>query len=106
VWRVAVGLSLAAIMAVFGVTSGRASGSPYAAKLAPGAQHANQRVIFILRNQHTELAGRANAAARTSAIVAEQAPVMSVLSSMNAANVSGFHVINAISATVTSASEA
>lgn len=70
------------------------------------AANANQRVFVILRDQHHELASRANQQARAALFAREQAPVISELNQVKAARVQGYHLINAVSATVSKAEEA
>jgi hypothetical protein len=105
-WRVLSGLSLAIPTALFGagVNGTHAAGATIsAAQIAQLEQNANQKVIVILKNQHSELNGRAHMAARTAAIKADQAGVVGELSQVQAKNVSAFHLINAVAATVSKA---
>ena len=66
------------------------------------AQGSQQKMIVILANQHSNLGGRSNTGPRTSAISADQAGILSQLSQVHATSVHSFHLINAISATITS----
>src|SRR5947209_17828333 len=105
-WRLLCGLSLAVPTALFGmgVHGGNAAGNPISpAQLAQLQQNPNQKVIVILKNQHSELSGRATMAARTSAITADQAGVVKELTQVQAQHVTAFHLINAVSATVSKA---
>lgn len=71
-------------------------------RLAGGSK---QKVIVVLKNQFHTLTGRAHAdlAQRQTAISDVQRPVLSELHQVEATNVTAFRIINAISATVTSA---
>jgi subtilisin family serine protease len=70
-------------------------------RLSAGAK---KRTIIIFKNQLTNLpARRGTASARASAAVASQATVRAELSRVHARNVHGFQIINAISATITTA---
>jgi hypothetical protein len=72
-------------------------------QIAQLSQNANQNVIVVLGNQHTDLYGRGNKAAREAAIAADQAPVRSELNSVGANNVKAFHLSNMIAARVSKA---
>jgi subtilisin family serine protease len=64
------------------------------------------RVIVVLRNQLSNLpASRAQVGARHAAAVSTQAPLVSQLSASGARNLHGYTLINAVSATVSSAEE-
>jgi subtilisin family serine protease len=70
-------------------------------RLSAGAQ---KRTIIIFRNQLTNLpARRRTVKARASAVVASQASVRAELTRVHASHVHSFQIINAISASVTSA---
>jgi hypothetical protein len=64
---------------------------------------ANQRSIIVLRNQHRELPAKgASVPARTTAVDADQRQVKSELSQLHATT-KGFHVVNAVAATISKA---
>jgi hypothetical protein len=68
------------------------------------AAHATDRSIIIFKNQLSSLPVRgADARLRVSAANAAQAPVMAQLRQLHAKGVQGFHIINAIAATISSA---
>ena len=70
-------------------------------RLSAGAA---QRSIVILRNQHPELPARgATAASRVRTVDGEQAPLRGELGALHAKDVRPFHVVNAISATISGA---
>jgi hypothetical protein len=70
-------------------------------RLAAGA---GQRSIVVLRNQHPELPARgATAGARASTIDADQAALRGELARLRAGDVRGFHVVNAVAATISKA---
>jgi hypothetical protein len=70
-------------------------------------QSATHRVIIVLRNQVSNLpATRADVSRRRAAVVLAQAPVASSLAASGAKHVHSFTVLNAISATVSSAEQA
>jgi Subtilase family len=71
--------------------------SPEIARLS---QSVNQKVIIVLRNQHTNLFGRSQLASRATAINASQSPVRSELNLVRARNVRAFSFANMIAATV------
>jgi len=108
------------LTAVAGVVLAVASGGPALAAPAPaqpGAQapltmadvarlsaDATQRSIVILRDQHPELPARgATAASRARSLDGEQAPLRSELALVHAKDVRAFHLVNAISATMSRA---
>jgi hypothetical protein len=71
------------------------------ARLAAGA---DRRSIVILRNQHAELPARGvTAAARTRSVDGDQAPLRSELALLHAGDVRGFHLVNAVAATISRA---
>lgn len=110
-------LTLAVSMALLVAASG---GSAFAAP-SPGAEarfpgqltlddiarlsaDATRRSIIIFRNQHGELPARGSTAgARARTIESDQAAVRNELAQLHARNVRGFHLVNALSATVSSA---
>jgi hypothetical protein len=75
-----------------------------AAQIRRLSSGAKKRTIIIFKNQLTNLpARRGTASARASAAVASQATVRAELSRVHARHVHSFQIINAISATITSA---
>src|SRR5262245_1752169 len=100
---------------VAGMLLAAASGGPaLAAPAQPGGQapltmadvarlsaDATQRSIVILRDQHPELPARGiTAATRARSLDGEQAPLRSELALVHAKDVRAFHLVNAISATM------
>lgn len=81
------------------------SGPLTKAQILKLAGHANQHVIIIFKNQFRLLQGRSRhlVAARSSAIAASQAAIISELRSVRASRVLPFHLINAIRATISPA---
>jgi hypothetical protein len=78
-----------------------------AAQVERLAAHATQRSIIIFRNQLTGLPAKgATASARIQAANADQAGVLAELRQAHATHVHSFHIINAISATISSAEAA
>ncbi len=68
------------------------------------AAHATDRSIIIFKNQLTNLPARgATEALRVDAAAAAQAPVLAELHRLHAKHVIGFHIINAIAATISPA---
>jgi hypothetical protein len=65
------------------------------------SQHANQKVIVLLQNQHSETP--ASTSTRKARLAADQAPIVNELSQLHAANLHSFGFVNAVSATVSSA---
>jgi hypothetical protein len=85
-------LLIAALLLVGSVSAGAKSQAP------------TQRVIIVLRNQVPNLpATRADVARRRAVVTRSQAPVDSSLAASGAKHVHGFTVLNAVSATVSSA---
>jgi hypothetical protein len=75
-----------------------------AAQVRQLAAHATDRSIIIFKNQLSSLPVRgATMQRRVSAANAAQAPVMNELATLHATHVQGFHIINAIAATISSA---
>jgi hypothetical protein len=65
---------------------------------------ANQRSIIVFKNQHPELPPRAEVAnQRAQAVDSDQAGVKSELAQLHSKNVNTFHVVNAVSATISKA---
>ena len=68
------------------------------------AAHATDRSIIIFRNQFSSLpVSGATARLRINAADAVQAPILAELARLHAAHVQGFHIINAIAATISPA---
>ncbi len=65
------------------------------------SRDANQKVIVLLRNQHTETPGATSA--RRSRLASDQSPITHELSALHAANLHSYSFINAVSATTSSA---
>jgi subtilisin family serine protease len=75
-----------------------------AAQVERLAAHATHRSIVIFKNQLTSLPAKgATASARVQAASASQAGVLAELRQVHATHVRGYHIINAISATVSTA---
>ena len=75
-----------------------------AAQVERLAAHATHRSIIIFKNKLTSLPAKGSAAnARIQAANASQADVLAELRQVHATDVRGYHIINAISATVSSA---
>ncbi|HEY2505074.1 MAG TPA: S8 family serine peptidase [Streptosporangiaceae bacterium] len=75
-----------------------------AAQVSRLAAHATDRSIIIFKNQLSSLPVRgASAQLRVNAAKAAQAPVLAELTRLHAAHVQGFHIINAIAATISPA---
>jgi len=75
-----------------------------AAQVRQLAAHATDRSIIIFKNQLSSLPLRgATMQPRVSAAKAAQAPVMAELTRLQAPHMQGFHIINAISATISAA---
>src|ERR1700722_18602892 len=83
------------------------SGTPStlsAAQVAQLSADANQRSIIVFKNQLASLpASGSTMNSRVSAANNAQAGIMSELSQLQAKNVRGFHIVNAISATISAA---
>jgi hypothetical protein len=72
----------------------------YAAGASPALSGGDQRVIVIFQNQHVDLSSPFSTNARQAAISSDQAPIISQLNQIQATNVTSFHLVNAIAATV------
>jgi hypothetical protein len=71
------------------------------------AVQADQRSIIILKNQHADLPARPDLAARRAQVVdSDQARIKSELSALRAQDVKAFHLVNAVSATISKAESA
>lgn len=64
------------------------------------SQNANDRVIVVFRDQLRGLGGHSMLIAREGALAREQAPILAELGQVSASHVQAYHLINAISATV------
>ena len=105
----AVGLAAAAPLAARAGTSVTASG--WSSHLSTDQVHsfsakADHRVIILLRNEHTNLAGRDNEAARARAFTNDRAPIVGQLRQLHASRIMTYGAVNAIATTVSSAEEA
>src|ERR1700730_10661645 len=79
-------------------------GRPSAAEIERLSAQANQRSIIVFKNQHPELPSRPDVASqRAQAVESDQAGVKNELAQLHSKNVSSFHVVNAVSATVSKA---
>jgi hypothetical protein len=68
------------------------------------SQNADQHVIIIMRSQHAPVhKDSAEAAARSAAIDADQAPLMGEPRQVSASNIKNYHLVSAIAATVSKA---
>ena len=84
--------------------SGGSLGRLSADQITKLAAQADQRSIIILKNQHADVPARPNlASARARAVEADQAGIKSELSALHAKNVKAFHLVNAVSATISTA---
>jgi hypothetical protein len=70
------------------------------------APNADQRVIVLLRNQHTGLAGVGAEARRAQAFATDRAPIVAQLRQLNAPRLVTFHTLNAVATTVSAAEAA
>lgn len=68
--------------------------------------NANERVIVLLRNQHTGLAGAHAEAQRVQAFAADRAPIVAQLRQLNAPRLVAYHTLNAVATTVSAAEAA
>ena len=103
-----------AMVSVVPAAAAKASASPPASswsshlsaeQVGSLSAHANQRVIVLLRNQHTDLSGAPNEPQRAKAFAADRAPIVSQLQQLQA-RVGTYSSVNAIATTVSSAEEA
>jgi subtilisin family serine protease len=75
-----------------------------AAQVAQLSANATDRSIIVFKDQLSGLPAKGTtASARVSAANSAQAPVMAELSQVHATHVTGFHIVNAISATISAA---
>jgi hypothetical protein len=96
------GTAAAARSSTGAVTSEQSALTP--AQVTQLAAHATDRSIIIFKNQLSGLPVRgADAKLRVNAANASQAPVMDQLRQLHTKGVEGYHIINAISATISSA---
>jgi hypothetical protein len=65
--------------------------------------NATKRSIIIFKDQHPEAPARVASAQRAQAVDADQATVRSELSQLNTRDVKGFHMVNAVAATISQA---
>jgi hypothetical protein len=65
--------------------------------------NADQRVIVVLRNQHTGLAGPGSTAQRARAFATDRAPIMAQLRQLHAPRLVTYRTLNAVATTVSSA---
>jgi hypothetical protein len=85
-------------------SSGGSLGKLTADQIAKLSAQANQRSIIILKNQHRDIPARPSLAARRNQVVdSEQAGVRRELSALRAKDVRTFHIVNAVSATISKA---
>ena len=92
------------ILAAPGAMAAPASATESPSKAAATDGTADQKVIVVLRDQHSEApASKAMAPARAQADTATQSPILADLASSGAKAVKSFKTIDAVSATVTSA---
>lgn len=70
------------------------------------AAHADQRVIVLLRNQHTALTGPGAAARRSEAYQADRSPIVAQLRQLHAPRLVTYKTVNAVATTVSSAEAA
>ena len=87
------------------------SGSGWTSRLTASQAHvlsanADQRVIVLLRDQHTALAGRGAAAQRVRAFAPDRAPIVAQLRQLHAPRLVTYRTVNAVAATVSSAEAA
>src|SRR3954467_4736571 len=68
--------------------------------------NADQRVIVLLRNQHTALTGRGAEAQRAHAFAADRAPIVAQLRQLHAPRVVAYRTLNAVATTVSAAEAA
>src|SRR5579884_1675709 len=68
--------------------------------------HANQRVIVLLRDQHTGLAGVADLGLRAHAFATDRSPIVAQLRQLHANRIVGFSSVNAVATTVSAAEAA
>ena len=68
--------------------------------------NADQRVIVLLRNQHTGLTGRGAEKQRAQAFAADRAPIVAQLRQLNAHRIVTYKTLNAVATTVSAAEAA
>jgi Subtilase family len=86
------------------VYSGGSLGRLSADQIAKLAAQANQRSIIVLKNQHREVPARPSLASRRARVVeADQAEIKDELRTLRAKDVKSFHIVNALTATISSA---
>jgi len=74
-----------------------------AAQVRTLSAKADQRVIVLLRNQHTGLAGVRNEALRADAFAMDRGPIVSQLEQLHASRIVTYRTVNAVATTVSSA---
>ena len=104
-------IAFAVTAAAPGVGSAGMSLHGWASHLTPAqagvlSANADQRVIVLLRNQHTGLAGRSAARQRAQAFAADRAPIVAQLRQLNAPRVVTYKTVNAVATTVSAAEAA
>ncbi len=77
-----------------------------AAQASVLSANADQRVIVLLRNQHTGLTGRSAEKQRAQAFTADRAPVVAQLRQLDAPRVVTYKTVNAVATTVSAAEAA
>lgn len=108
----AVGLVAFAVSAASpGVGSAGMSLHGWSSHLTPAqasvlSANADQRVIVLLRNQHTGLTGRGAEALRAQAFAADRAPIVAQLRQLSARRIVTYKTVNAVATTVSAAEAA
>jgi hypothetical protein len=67
------------------------------------SSHATDRVIVLLRNEQSNLAGPSRLSARASALATDQTPIVDQLHQLHASRVVGYRMVNAVATTVSPA---
>ncbi|PZR93905.1 MAG: hypothetical protein DLM67_13160 [Candidatus Nephthysia bennettiae] len=84
--------------------SGGSLGRLSADEIAKLAAQANQRSIIVLKDQHREVPARSGLASRRArAVEADQAEIKDELRTLRAPDVKSFHIVNALTATISRA---
>lgn len=81
------------------------SGHLSSRQVASLSAKADHRVIVLLRNEHTNLAGSRNETARASAFNDDRAPIINQLHQLHAPRIVTYGAVNAIATTVSSSEE-
>ena len=79
---------------------------PDAGQASVLSANADQRVIVLLRNQHTGLTGRSAARQRAQAFAADRAPIVAQLRQLNAPRLVTYKTVSAVATTVSAAEAA